>query len=128
MTLFEQAQNHLSHYSEQKKLGANSEFFSMSLDAMCEHLDATVESEKNLITVLSEMDFSGIVATTSYGKIALSPSSKMNGFWQVTTFNPDLIPLGDFGVVKKDEAIKQFLNDLGHTIDVQEICNQIRPH
>jgi hypothetical protein len=114
----------LTKYVQCRKSNYN-DSFSMDMDEIVENLDKMESYQKQLISMLHHLDFNGIQSQMSYGSIILTKSSKVEGMWQVTTFDQKLIPIGDYGVVSKEEAIYQFFDEVGHGLNVIQIIQQI---
>lgn len=125
MSLLDQAKQNLENLVQSKLVAMADNFFDLSFEEMDVIIEKGLVSAKNLTEILSSIDFNGLTSKVSYGAISLTPSSKIDGLWQVTTFNEKMKPLGDLGCVNKAEGIKQFIEEAGHLINVDDLMTQI---
>lgn len=122
----DQIKANIQKFSQYKHFGMSERFFDLSLDAMLKYEEELNTAKAALIEAMKGLDFDGLVAEVGYGVVSLTPSSKVEGLWQVTTFNENNIPLGDLGCVEKAVAIDQFLEEVGYRIDESEIIPQLK--
>lgn len=125
MSQRDQLKEILEKFAKAKKDDFDDIAFDQPLDQMDMMITETMKLEQQLVENLTAAEFNALIGKVSYGTISLTPSSKVAGLWQVTFFNDQMLPLGDLGCVEKSKGIQQFLDDVGHLIDVDDLMKQI---